>query len=180
MQNLFEENIDDVFSIIKKDVWKSFLSEYELQQRDVSLKQFSSWIYFYCNKYNIAVYEKIERLQSMGVDDRVKKMFFSKKEFIAEETEKTPLFITANVSKKIDLRGVVPGKYHLITEVIHDGQIHIYKNTNSFEILASSSYSIGWLVLLLCLILTISYLIFILFKKSSNKKEIPNQTSSTL
>lgn len=67
MVDLMESNPELEFDERKKELWETFLNDSSLTTRDVSLKQFTSWVVFFCQKYGITCEEFIERSQNNGI-----------------------------------------------------------------------------------------------------------------
>lgn len=77
--DLMENNGDQEFTCVKKDLWRDFLEENELTSRDVTMKAFTNWVRFFCDKYNVQFEEFREKRQEMYVEKNIIKLRFNKK-----------------------------------------------------------------------------------------------------
>lgn len=86
-----ENNLSYEFNYVKKDLWRDFINENELSQRDLSMKHFTEAIKFYCHKKGYTVQEKRDENYDPLLGSRgVVKLFFERGQSVTKTEESVP------------------------------------------------------------------------------------------
>lgn len=77
MSEMFSNFPNDSHWYGKKELWKQFLDEHEIDKKDVGYKRFYEWVETFCEKQNIEVSYSHNRDQSGGIDSKFRIITFN-------------------------------------------------------------------------------------------------------